>query len=171
MGPVTTQFARIDPGPSQHFGGPGALISLVGAAMAVVAFLGADWFAGSTPAQGARFHEVHKVLQLPELKRHATGIASAYFSWLAWALLVAALLAAWVAAVPTLGRAFRVVAPAVCVVAIGLTLAAIRLFSGVSDFGSYWDALKNARIGFYLALAGFLVIGLGGAIGTRRSVR
>jgi hypothetical protein len=51
-----------------------------------------------------------------------------------------------------------------------LTFLAIKLTRSVdiAGFPTYGDYLKHARLGFYLAVVGFALIGAGGAIGPRR---
>jgi hypothetical protein len=170
MGPVTTQFARIDPGPSQAFGVVGAAVAVVGAVLLVVAFTAVSWFSGDGGTGGSSsFSNVHQALdQVPGL-REVT--ANAYFSWLGWVLLVVAVGAALVANVPTIGPPFRVIAPIVALGSIVVTFVAIKLLKDSdqlgSDYQGYTTYLKHASTGFYLAVAGFVLVGVGALIGPR----
>jgi hypothetical protein len=164
MGPVTTKFAKIDPGPSQTFGTAGALLALLGTVLVAVALTAANWF-NDSHTRPSNFRATFDALESA-----AAQPAKAYFTWLGWVLLAAALLAALIAVVPTIGTAFRVIAPLLAVAAIVLTFLAIKLTRSVdiAGFPTYGDYLKHARLGFYLAVVGFALIGAGGAIGPRR---
>lgn len=169
MGPVTTQFARLDPGPSQAFGIVAAVVTAVGAIAVVLAFTSVNWFKGATASDPAHFGNIRTLLDTSGSS--AATLAKAYFDWLGWALLVVAVLSAILAAVPTVGAALRVIGPVVALGGVVLTFFAIQLLkSGVTAdhaLSSYSDYLKNARLGFYLALAGFVLIGIGAALGPR----
>ncbi|HEV7192591.1 MAG TPA: hypothetical protein VGN35_05225 [Jatrophihabitantaceae bacterium] len=170
MGPVTTQFARLDPGPSQKFGALGFFFTLIGTASAVVAFTAVDWFDGN---RSSSFHSVHNVIDAAR----AVGVGSppvarAYFSWLGWALLAAAILTALLAATPTIGGPFRVVGIVVAAGAVVATFVGIKVFNDSALLGTayrgYGSYLRHARAGFYLAVFGFVLIGVGAALGTSR---
>ena len=61
-------------------------------------------------------------------------------------------------------RALRVLGVVTAFAAAGLSFLAIQL----TDSRGYVDWLKDARIGFYLAVVGFVLIGIGAAIGPRK---
>jgi hypothetical protein len=172
MGPVTTQFARLDPGPSQSFGLIGALVALIGAAALIVSFTAVNWFSFPGTNGDSHFGDVHTVLNAADSSGLAAEPANAYFSWLAWVLLIVAVLVALLAVTPAIGTAFRVIGPIVALGAIVLTFLAVKLFSGSNSdtgFNGYGDYLKHTSIGFYLALAGFLLAGIGAVVGPRNS--
>lgn len=173
MGPLTSQFARIDPGPSETFGVIAAIIAVIGAGLGVVSFTVVDWFDFGTSSSPADFKGVHDGLKAAD--KFAAGIASAYFSWLGWTLLIVTALFALIAVMPTVGRAFRIIAPVLAVVAVALTFVAMKLFSSnASEVGidkSYSYYLDHASAGFYLALAAFVLMGIAGAVGARRKPR
>lgn len=173
MGPVTTKFARVDPGPSQAFGIAAALVTLLGAVAVILAFTSVNWFKGATSSDPARFGNIRSLLDSSGAS--AATLAKAYFGWLGWTLLAVAVLTAILAAVPTIGAAFRVIGPVVALGAVIVTFFAIQLLkSGISAdqaLSSYGDYLKNARLGFYLALGGFVLIGVGAALGPRHQRR
>jgi hypothetical protein len=162
MGPVTTKFARVDPGPSQTFGWTAFGVSAVGIVLVLVSFTALVW------ERQARLKFVDlrnlidriKVVGKPQLH----PLATAYFSWLAWLLLFAVALCAVLAATPTISGPFRVITPLVAAAAIALTFVAIDVTYGVP----YRDSIKDTRAGFYLAIAGFLIAGVGATLGTRR---
>ncbi|MDP9118049.1 MAG: hypothetical protein M3O28_12475 [Actinomycetota bacterium] len=163
MGPLTTKFAKIDPGPTQRFGAVSALFTAVGTVFLVLAFTVTNWFKSSPDASHLR--DVHHVLTLIS----PSPIAKAYFGWLAWVLLVAAVVAALLAATPTIATPFRVLGVVIAAAGIGLTFAAIHLYSGGAPNSlSYGTYLRNARLAFYLAIVGFIVVGIGAGIGPRQ---
>jgi hypothetical protein len=169
MGPVTTQFARVDPGPSQKFGAISFLVTLIGAFVVVLAFTAVDWTRGTSSS----FSDIHTVLDHADevFGISPEAVAKAYFGFLGWALLAATVLCALLAAVPAIGSPFRILAPVLAVSAIVLTFLAIKLFKNNAAAGlvrDYSDYLKDSRAGFYLAVGGFLLIGIGAAIGPGR---
>ncbi len=158
MGPVTTRFARVDPGPSQTFGAVAAAVTLVGAVLVLVSFTLTNWLTG----HNTHFNDLRATLDTNA--GSFSEPARSFFGWLGWVLLIVTTLAALLAAVPTLGTPFRFVSPIVAIGAIVITFLAIQLVRGNPAL-SYSDYLKHARAGFYLAVAGFLLTGIGGAIG------
>jgi magnesium-transporting ATPase (P-type) len=153
-------------GTTTQFGVVGAALALLGAIALVVSFTAVDWFKKDGSAS-SHASDVHKFLN--SVGSNAVPISKAYFGWLCWALLVvvvgSALLAnvAWPAA-----KAFRIIGPILAVAGIAVTFLAIRLLPASAGL-KYSEYLKNARLGFYLAVAGFLIAGVGAAIGARRS--
>jgi hypothetical protein len=159
MGPVTTKFAKIDPGPTQTFGVAAVLLVAAGAVLGVVAFTAVNW---GHRRRSSTFPQVHRGLQ--QLGNQAEAVARAYFGWLAWALLIVAVVCAVLAATPAISTPFRIVAPIVALAGLVFTVLAIRLWPQLS----YAQFLKDARAGFYLALGGFLLIGIGSLLGPGR---
>ncbi len=176
MGPETTRMARLDPGPSHGFGVVSAVLTGLGALLVILAFTALDWFgSGDVSGSKSKFSDIHKVLGISGLKDLAQGPPKLYFGWLGWALLAAAALTALLAALPTLGAPFRVIGVLVAVAAIVLTFLAIQLLKNngqvPGDLRGYSAWLKHARTGFYTAVAGFVLMGVGAAIGPSRSRR
>ena len=170
MGPVTTQFARLDPGPSEKFGALGFVLTVVGTGFAVVALTAVDWFDGG---RSSSFSSVHKVINAAKaVGVGSPPIARAYFSWLAWALLGVAVICALLAATPTISAPFRIAGVVVALAGVVFTFIAIKVFDDSALLGSsysgYWSYLKHARLAFYLAVAGFVLIGAGAAVGPAR---
>lgn len=169
MGPITRRMARLDPGPSQSFGLLGAAFAAAGALLLILALTAVNWFTtaglGSTHAG-----DLKKILQSGT---GAVGIAKAYFAWLGWALVVAVVVLAILANLPwPLARIFRVIGAIVAALGIALTFLAIRLTSTTgANSPTYGDYLDHARMGFYLAIAGFLLVGIGCVIGPSRTRR
>lgn len=170
MGPVTTQFARLDPGPSQKFGGLSFLLTLIGTAVTVIAFTGLDWFDGN---RSSSFHSIHKVINAASaVGVGSPPVAKAYFSWLGWALLALTIVLALLAATPAIGGPFRIAGVIAVVGAVVVTFIAIKVFKESALLGSayhgYGAYLKHARAGFYTAVLGFVLIGIAAAIGASR---
>jgi hypothetical protein len=174
MGPETTRMARVDPGPSQRFGVLSAVFTGLGVVSVILAFTAFDWYGtGGVSGSQSKFSDVHKVLN--EIKELAQGPAKLYFGWLGWVLLAAAALTALAAALPTIGTPFRVVGVLVAVAGVVVTFLAIQLLKDSSllpsDYRGYWTWLKHARLGFYAAVAGFVLMAVGAAIGPSRTRR
>jgi hypothetical protein len=173
MGPETTRLARLDPGPSLGFGVVGALIAAVGAVTVIVAFSALDWFTKNSITRGSNAHthfsDIHQLLNVADTI--AAGTAKVYFAWLGWALLVVVAAFALLANLPSpLTNAFRIVGAIAAAAAIAVTFAAIKLVDTSASAADYSDFLKHASIGFYAAVAGFLLIGVGAVVGpTHRS--
>jgi hypothetical protein len=166
---------RPPPRPGPRFGVVGAVLAALGAACLIVSFTAVNWYSGSTRDSPAHFRNVHDVLKVLDRFGHvAARPAQLYFSWLGWALLAAVLIFAVLAVVPSpLSGVSRLLGLLVAVAGIVMTFLAIKLTKGAlgldaNSGGSYGEWLKHARIGFYLAVAGFLLAGIGAAFGPRR---
>jgi hypothetical protein len=147
---------------TQSFGVVGAAIAIVGAAAVIIAFTALDWFKGGS----SKVSDIKTVLDAAP-SNDVSGLANAYFSWLCWVLLAVAAIAAIAANAPSPASGpLRGVGVVVGLAGAVLTLFAIKLSSsgpqGLSDY------LKDARIGFYFAIVGFVVIAVGAAMGPRR---
>ena len=196
MGPVTTQFAKLDPGPSRSFGVISAAVTGVGALLGVLGFTAFDWFSNggsNTVLQGAggssTFRKIHN--ELNDVKRQLAllpggsgkqihyGIAPAYFSWLGWTLLVGGVALALIGASPVsgfseVGRTLGVLAG---VAGVGATFGAIYLFRFDAGLAGqlntaqpgYLDYLKHTSVGFFLAVGGFVLVAVGAAMGPSRA--
>ena len=196
MGPVTTQFAKLDPGPSRSFGVISAAVTGVGALLGVLGFTAFDWFtsgAANTVLQGAggssTFSKIHNELddvkrQLGLLPSGVTksihyGIAPAYFSWLGWTLLLGGVALALIGASPVSGfsEAGRTLGVLAGIAGVGATFGAIYLFRFDAGLANqlnttqpgYLDYLKHASVGFFLAVGGFVLVAVGAAMGPNRS--
>ena len=131
-----------------------------------------------------RFNTVHDALeaghdQIPALlsKYVDFGISRIYFSWLAWVLFAAAVVIAIIALLPTPATPFlRVLGIVVGIAAVALTFWAIDLVSlsgpvaeSASQNPKYGDYFLHTNIAFWFAVVGFLMIGVGTLIGSRRA--
>jgi ferric-dicitrate binding protein FerR (iron transport regulator) len=141
--------------------GWGALVAFVGLVAVLVAFTMLAWFDRAS----SKFPEINT--RLSGTSRYYNGWAQTYFGWLAWVLAALVFATALVANATARRRAwFRVAGLVLALVAIGLTFRALNLF--INSVPSYSAYLGHARSGFYVALAGFLAMGLGAAIGKPR---
>jgi hypothetical protein len=133
-------------------------VILAGAVLVLLAFTTLDWLSfrsDSTFAQiSARLH-----LMGP----YASGLAIAYFNWLGWVAFGVVLLVALLAALPTAYSALsRATGLLLGVGAAVLTFWSIKL--SATPVPSYGDALSSQRLGFYAAVVGFVLMGVGAAI-------
>ena len=133
----------------------------VGAIMVLVSFTEADWYAGTRGADsvGARtFGSLHTLTQYPG----TPAVAHAYFSWLAWVLLIGSIILGLGANLPTAhAHSLRLIGALVGLVGAGATYVAIEQ----PHQGTSGSAFDNAAAGIWLALLGFLLAGAGAAIG------
>lgn len=171
MGPQTTRMARLDPGPSASFGTLGAILAIVGAILVVVSFTVLDWFDKQSlnGLSSSHFSDVHRVLN--EAGGLAAGTSKLYFAWLGWALVIVVAVLALVANMPSpLATLFRVIGAVAGAAAIGVTFLAIKLASAPAGAPApaYSDYIKHARLGFYFAVGGFLIMAIGALIGPSR---
>lgn len=149
------------------FGVVGTVLAAVGAASGVVAFTAVDWYTLGAKDSSSHYGEVKKVLD--QLGGTASGISKLYFGWLGWALLAVAFVVAVLANMPSSSAGpLRALGVIIAVASIAITFWALKFLSTSSPGYSHY--LDHARIGFYLALAAFLLIGIGAMIGPRRQV-
>ena len=142
---------------NDQFGIASMVFSLLGGILLIVCLTALEWFDG-----GATFGDVRDGVKNSGA---AAGFASAYFGWFAWTFLLISVAAAIGASFPSPAlRALRVIGVVPAFSAAGLSFLAVQVTSG----RSYTDWLGDARIGFYLAVLGFVLIGVGAAIGPRR---
>lgn len=144
---------------NDEFGIVGMVFGLLGGVVLLVSFTALDWYKGTNIS----FSDVHD--RLSGAGDSAKGFASAYFSWFAWTFLIIAVLAAVGSSFPSPAlRAARVIGVVAAFTAAGLSFLAVQL----TDQPGYLDYLKNARVGFYFAVIGFVLVGVGAAIGPRK---
>jgi hypothetical protein len=147
-----------------QFGIVGAIVAVIGAALVVVAFTAVGWFKGKQ----TKFSDVKDLLD--QAGSSGSGVSKLYFSWLAWVVLAVVFVVAILANLPSPSASpLRPLGLVLGLAAIGLTFWAIKFLS--TSKPSYTEYLKNARLGFYFTLAGFLIIGIGAAIGSRSRSR
>jgi hypothetical protein len=142
-----------------EFGVVGTVTAAVGAILVVIAFTAVDWVKNSP----SHFGDIHDALD--SKGGDAGGLAKAYFGWLGWLLLVVTVVLCIAACSPSpAAQALRAIGAIAAAISIAITFFAIRF----GDFGPFTDYLKDARIGYYMTMLGFLLAGIGALIGPRR---
>lgn len=145
----------------RRFGIAGVATGLIGAIMVLVALTGLNWFSGTTTGT-LDFGQADDVAQ----QGLFSDFGQAYFGWLAWLFFIVVVLAVVLAAFPSPAlRVFRAVGVVAGVAAAGLAFLAIQPSSGTPGYG---DVLSDTSVGFWLAVAGFLLAAVGAGIGAQR---
>lgn len=128
-----------------------------GTVLVFLSYCALPWFRG---IDATRFLDVYDIVAA--LGGRAPAVAGAYYTWLGWTLLALCALGAALAA--TRGSApVRLLTGIVGLAAAAVTVLAVRVTDGLA-FG---DFLARARAGFYVALAGYVLIALGAVSGAR----
>lgn len=147
----------------RRFGVVGTVLALVGAAAVVIAFLGPNWGDGAN----GKFSDIHTFVTTAGAGTSVASLAHVYFNWLAWVLLAASALLALLANAPTgVAPALRIVGTLVGLGSAVATLFALKIIS--SGRGLSWY-IKHSDVGYWLAIAGFVVMAVGALIGPRRA--
>jgi hypothetical protein len=134
------------------------VLGLLGGVAGVVALTGVEWFGGQFGA--LKFGDVRS--------RGTTGFATAYYGWLAWAFLIVGVLCAVLSSFPNPAlRVLRIIGVVIGFAAAGLSFLALQ----ANDGTKYTTYLGAARVGFYLLVLAYILIGIGAAYGPRREIR
>ncbi|MCU1656213.1 MAG: hypothetical protein JWO57_869 [Pseudonocardiales bacterium] len=139
---------------------------VAGAVLVLLSFTAFDWYGAASGAdsRGAiRFHDLHSLAGLPGMP----GLPKAYFGWLAWILLMVVILVGLAANMPSPATpALRAGGLLIGLAGAGATYVALsKLLDATGSSGGVFD---HAKIGLWLALAGYVVAGAGAAVGARR---
>lgn len=131
----------------------GFVVLVIGAIGVLLSFTALSW--ASANVDKAKFGDIHDSLSATG----ASGLGATYFSWMAWALLAAAAVFAILANLPSGAQNYcRALGVIISLLGIGLTYAAVHnLKISVSDLGA----------GFWVALIGFLLIGVSALVPSR----
>jgi hypothetical protein len=145
------------PHPIRDLDLPGLGVAGVGAVLLLVAFSGIGWYRIS--GKNAGVGTMHK-----DAANHNAHLAYAFFGWLGWLLVAAAIVGSVLACLYT-GRMRRLLlGPAALVlgvVGIGLTLAALQdLVDRAREQGYSVSVWLYNESGLYLALLGFALTGV-----------
>ncbi len=144
-------------GSGARFGVVGATLAGIGGVLLVIAFTALDWL---SVRGSSTFGDLGDTL---DVNGAANGLARNYFSWLGWLLLVLVVGVAILANLPSPASGPLQALGAVGAAAgVAITFFAINLYS---DGQAYTEYLKHARLGFYFALAGFVLAGIGALVG------
>lgn len=149
-------------GSGAQFGVVGTTLAGIGFILLIIALTAVTWF--KQAGVSATFSDLSSTL---DSNSNASGIASTYYGWLAWTLAVVGLVVAVAANLPSPASGpLRALGAVLAAAAIAVSFLAVQLTSpGVA----YWDYFKHLNIGFYLALLGFLLMGIGSLIGPKRT--
>jgi hypothetical protein len=149
-------------GSGAQFGVVGATLAGIGFILLIISFTAVTWF--KQGGASASFSDISSTL---DNSGAASGPASAYFGWLAWTLAIVGVVVAVAANLPSPASGpLRALGAVLAAAAIAFTFLAIRLTSTGSSYTFY---LSHTNVGFYLALGGFLILGIGALIGPKRS--
>jgi hypothetical protein len=151
-----------------QFGLVAAALAGFGAAMVLIAFVGLDWYSFQG---GQTVGDVRHVLD--GTGQAANGLAVAYYSWFGWVLLVLCTTAAGIAALPiyAVSLTFRIAGSIVAGLAVLFTVGSVELTSSQL---SAEDAVQtfyyeHVSAGFWVALIGFVFLGVASIVGPMRS--
>lgn len=160
---ATAQSAR------RAIGVPGIVLVLGGAVLVLLAIRFLHWYdvpSGHDSSGDVTFRKLHGSAE----QLGGAGVASAYFGWLAWVLLLAGIVVGVAANVPSpVSDPLRVGGFLVGLVGSAGTYYALKQHFNAT--GSRHDVFHNATWGVWAALVGFLLIAAGAALGPRRTSR
>ncbi len=146
---------------------PGAALVLLGAVLVLLSFRFLDWYdvPRSVDSSGnVTFSKLHSSAD----QLGGAGMATAYFDWLAWVLLLGVIAVGVAANVPTpAADGLRVAGFLLGAAGVGATYYALAQHFNAT--GSTHSVLYNSTWGLWAALAGFLLAAAGGALGPRRT--
>ena len=142
----------------------GVVLVLAGALLVLASFRLLDWYDVPGQATDSTRSVTFSALKTSADQLTDSGLATAYFDWLAWVLLVALILVGVAATARTrLADPLRVAG-----FLVGLLGAASTYFALTSYFDaarSEHDILDNSSWGLWSVLLGFLLAGVGAALG------
>jgi hypothetical protein len=141
----------------------------VSALALVLALAGPGWLyvaanpAAKTPAMTLDFAGLRKLTDTPGIPTN--WVQSAFFGWLAWVLVIVALLLAAAYATTRL----RLAATATAVVALVALIVDVLALKGVGTWNQLLDQIPNVRLGGYLMVVGLVLILATGVLGSKAS--
>lgn len=150
---------------------PGIALVVAGAALVLVAFRFLDWYESPATADSApsiTFDKLHSSAD----QLGGTAVATTYFDWLAWVLLIALVAAGVAANVPIpAADALRVTGFLLGTVGVAATYFAIAQLHNaqVSAGAVRHSVFYNSTWGMWLAFAGFAIGAVGAALGPRKA--
>ncbi|MDT4907682.1 MAG: hypothetical protein QOF87_3090 [Pseudonocardiales bacterium] len=151
---------------SRSMGTRGIALVLIGALALLISFTVLEWYPGSSQPSAVahiRFADLHQASDFDL----APVLSGAYFGWLAWVLLLLVIAVGFAANVPT--QASGVLRILGAAIGLGGVVATYYALAGLSRRNEGDYPLHNASAGIWLALAGFLIAGLGAALGPMRA--
>ena len=146
---------------------PGVALVLLGALLVLLSFRFLDWYdvpASADSSGDVTFSKLHASAE----QLGGAGVATAYFAWLAWVLLLAVIVVGVAANVPSpAADGLRVAG--FLVGALGVAGTYYALAQHFDATGSTHDVLHNSTWGLWAALLGFLIAAGGAGLGPRRA--
>ena len=153
----------------RRIGVTGVGLVLSGAVLALLSFRLMHWYdvpAGHDSSGDVTFGK----LRASTDQLGGAAVASAYFHWLAWLLLLAGIVLGVAANVPSrIADALRLSGFVIGLLGLGATLYALAQHFQAT--ASRYGILHNATWGIWFALAGFALIAAGASLGPRRAGR
>jgi hypothetical protein len=151
-------------GTQRTVGAPGLFLVVLGGALVFVSIRYLAWYDVPHQAADSSGNITFAALQASSRQLGGAGVALAYFDWAAWALLIA------VVAVGALSNAPVRAANGLRVLgfALGFAGALVTFYALLQHFratGSPHFVLYNSSWGVWAALGGFLLAGVGAALG------
>jgi hypothetical protein len=160
---TTTPVPRVAVSPSM--GGAVAVSALA----LVLALVGPGWLyapanpAAKIPAMTLDFAGLRKLTATPGIPTN--WVQGAFFGWMAWVLVIVALLLGAAHAATRL----RLAAIATAVVALVALIIDLLALKGVGTWGQLLHQVPNVRLGGYLMVVGLVVLLATGALGSKAS--
>lgn len=145
----------------------GMALTALGGLLVVVSFTALGWYHGASGADSVGsigFGELHaqtRSFDAPQLARD-------YFTWFSWLMLLAVVALGIEANLPSRSSGvFKVFGLLVGVTGAGVTYLALNsLWGALADrYGADVGVFRHTSAGLWLALGGFLLAGLGAALG------
>ena len=146
----------------------GLVVSVIGAIVTVLGLTAINWYnlPKAVPIDNTKFTVLNPLAKT--VKASFTEIITGPVGWL---LIVALIVVAIVATLPTAAAGLlRIVAPVLAVVILAAAVFALMTFwSKAKDAGIDGGIFKNTGLGLWLAIGGLILLGVGGALGSRRN--
>lgn len=140
----------------------GIILTGIGAVLLILSLTSLDW--ESSGGNKVDFSDLHRAT-----KDAGQALPKAYFSWLAWVMLIVVVLVALLANMP-LGGSVNVLRALGLLLGLGAIAITIFALRANADWKPFFKAVKrDADIGLWLTLAGFLLVGIGALIGPKKS--
>ena len=161
-------------GGQRSIGVAGFVLVLVGAALVLLAFRFLDWYDVPTHAADRPADITFSVLHANADQLAGAGAARAYFDWLAWVLLIAAIGVGVGAILPfPAADPLRVTGFLIGLLGVAATYFAIAQLHNaqVSAGAAAHSVFFNASWGMWATFAGFVATAAGAGLGPRDRVR
>jgi hypothetical protein len=149
--------------------GGGLLLVLGGAGFVLISFRFLDWYHVPTSGADTAGDPTFPALRDSAQQLGGAGVALAYFDWLSWTLVIAVAVLGASAVLPLPGAASLRLLGFLAGI-LGAVATYYALAQHQNAVGSADSVFHNATWGVWAAIGGFLVAGIGAALGPRRGV-